>query len=134
MHKEIPVQPAECRRPNRLEPHAPDVRVDVVRHEIPIRRQGRGLDLQGVGVEPVAEVLRDGDSAPVDVDALAGRDARRVAGLLRRRLRCEASGPLRLAHPCPFVGDPDDKRPGAAALHHAVTQRSHQAASPSAAT
>src|SRR5665647_1440840 len=60
MHQEIPVQPAERRRPNRLEPHAPDVRVDVVRHEIPVRRQGRGLDLHSVGVQPVAEVLRDG--------------------------------------------------------------------------
>jgi hypothetical protein len=45
----------------------PDTRFDVLPKEVSVPGQGSRLDLQGVCVEPVAQVLRDRERVPVDV-------------------------------------------------------------------
>lgn len=57
LHEEVPVQCTERRRPNSLQPHAPNVGVHIVLHEIPIRGERRRLDFHGVSVEPLAQVV-----------------------------------------------------------------------------
>ena len=84
--------------------------------------EGLGLDLDGVGVEPLVQVLGDGDGVAVDVLTAPCLDPCLVAGLFGGVFCGEAADPLGFGDTGFGVGDADDVGPGATALHDPVTQ------------